>query len=613
MKISTLRKALILLALVIAVAIPAAAYTGTGTSADPYVITTAEELKMMNNSSAYFKLGSDIVINDVSKFTFENSVITEANGAEAWTPIENFTGTLDGTFTKVNYYITGLYVTEDNENGGLFATLNGATIKNVNFDFALVESDEYAGIIAGKAEGTTTITNCVASGSVIGKTTKSMNTAGGIVGCLGKDATISTCASYATVTGATSYSANVGGVVGLNHGTVTNSGYYGDVAGAATYYDAAIGGIAGYNTGSIDNCRVVGTIGGESTALVNDCYVGGVVGLNKGSVENCENGATVSVENFSSGDSICAAGGIVGATIDADIANDTNNGAVTGEYAYAGGIAGIAISDTGVHYVEYCDNTGAVTSTYGVAGGIVGRAAAAGEGYVSIKLNIANCYNIGTLAGNANNEVAGETANVESATVTVGAEAAAANANTCSAPAIYKINAEYYQYSNEATATIEKISGTGNLSTRKVVPTENDNIKIIRYNRRNETAFIPASVVVNLTVVSDAAKLEILDVDISGIKYSGGKIIGDVIVKVYRPSVTPSASDDCEYNVIVGTSAGKKFADIDFAVLNGPDRVTFVTVPVDCYADAGTITINAMVVDTIEAMDPQCANVKVSK
>ena len=137
MKFSTLRKALILLALVIAVAIPAAALTGSGTSAEPYVITTAEELKMMNNSSAYFQLGSDIVINDVSKFTFDDGVITEANGADAWTPIVNFTGTLNGVTanTYVSYYITGLYVTEDSANGGLFATLDGATIKNVNFDF----------------------------------------------------------------------------------------------------------------------------------------------------------------------------------------------------------------------------------------------------------------------------------------------------------------------------------------------------------------------------------------------------------------------------------------------------------------------------------------------
>ncbi|MBE6680819.1 MAG: hypothetical protein E7600_00850 [Ruminococcaceae bacterium] len=610
MKFSTLRKALILLALVIAVAIPAAAYTGTGTSADPYVITSAEELKLMNNSSAYFKLGADIVINDVNDFTFEDGVITEANGAEAWTPIENFTGTLDGAKatanTYVSYYITGLYVTEDSANGGLFATLNGATVKNVNFDFALVESDEYAGVIAGKAEGTTTITNCIASGSVIGKTTKAMNTAGGLVGCLGTDATISTCASYVTVTGATSYSANVGGVVGLNRGTLTNNGYYGNVYGTATYYDASIGGIAGYNTGNINNCRVAGTIGGESTALVNDCYVGGVVGLNKGSIVNCENGATVSVENFSSGDSICAAGGIAGATIDADIANDTNNGAVTGEYAYVGGIAGVAVSDSGEMTVSACDNTGAVTSTYGVAGGIVGRAAAAGEGYVSIKLNITNCYNTGALNGNATGDLAGETANVESATVNVGAEASAANANTCSAPAIYKIVADKEQYGTEPTATTELVSGTGRLTTRQSAGTEKDSVKIIRYIRRAYTAFIPAPVVVNLTVVSDATKVEILDVDASGLSYADGRITGNVVVEVYRPDTT-------EYDVVLGTSAGNKFADVDFADLAGSDRVTRVTVPVDCLADAGTITVNAMVVDNKDAMYPQCENMKVSK
>ena len=607
MKISTLRKALIVLALVVAVAVPVCAMSGSGTSSDPYTVANLADLKMVaNNPAAYYKQTENIVINDPSLFEFESGVIAAANGAEEWTPIENFTGTFDGN----NKYITGLYVTDENANGGLFAEINGGTVKSLNMDFALVESDEYAGVLAGKVDGTATVELCTSSGSVIGKTTKSMNTAGGLVGFVGKNATVTTSASYATVTGATSYSANVGGLVGINHGTITGCGYLGKVNGTATYYDAAIGGIAGYNTGDIDNCRNAGDIAGESTANVNDCYVGGIVGVNKGYIEYCENddNSTVSVNNYSKGDSICAAGGIVGITVDAAVTSSTNNGAVSGESSYCGGIAGIAVSDSGVLYIDNNDNTGAVTSSYGVAGGIVGRAVAAGEGYVSIKLYIDGCYNSGALTGNKTGDMAGETAQVESATVTV--YEGSANSNTCSARGLFKTNTDAVQYGSKISAKGEKISGGGSLAaTRfKGYDTEKSDKKIVRYGATSTTAFLPAPVYVDLVAVTDASKVEALSLDVSGLKYTDGRITGNVVVKVYRPAGNTTA-----YQVVVGTSVGNKFADADFAVVTGSDRVTLVTVPVDCEAAAGTINVNALVVGTTDAMDPICENIEVSK
>lgn len=604
MKFSTLRKALILLALIIAVAIPVAALSGSGTSADPYVITSAEELKMMNNSSDYFKLGGNIVVNDPGIFDYEDGVISGVKDGETpveWEPID-----FSGSFVNgARYYITGLYVTEDYANGGLFGTLTNANVSTIYMDFALIESDENAGILAGKAEGTTTISNCIVSGSVIGCTTKEMNSVGGMVGVLGKDARITAStsgtgarggASYADVTGATSYSANVGGFAGVNYGTIENVVFAGNVYGTATYYDASIGGIAGYNTGSVNNCRTeYGTVGGESTALVNDLYVGGIVGLNKGTVEYNVNGVEVSASNFSSGDSIVAVGGIVGATIDADVYESKNTGTVLGEYAYAGGIAGIAVSDTGVHYVECCDNEGAVTSAFGVAGGIVGRAVAAGEGYVSIKLYVQECNNTGDVSGNAYGEVAGETATVESAQVIIGQESSSYS-GTCSANNATYITADAVQYSTKATGSV---TPNGSATGTQIAGT---NRWILRYNGRT-TNLPPKPVMVTLITVTDASKVEILSVDVSGLDYVEGRITGNVIVEVYRPE-----GDVTAYDVVAGTSVGKKFADVDFASVSGNDRITHVTVPVNCAADAGEIIVNAMVVDDTETMNPVCEN-----
>lgn len=624
MKFSTLRKALIFLALMIAVAVPAYAFSGTGsgTEAEPYEIKTYDQLKeIKNDPDAYYKLMANIVANDPGIFVYKDGVISDLRAdidieaVNVWEPID-----FSGSFVNGSrYYITGLYVPEDYANGGLFGTLTNATLQHIYMDFALVEADEYAGIIAGKAEGTTTISDCLVAGSVIGKTTKSMNTVGGMVGFVGKDATIigtnsatssSGGVSYADVTGATSYSANVGGIAGINHGTITKAIFAGKVYGTATYYDAAIGGIAGYNTGSVNNCRTeYGTAGGESTALVNDLYVGGVVGLNKGTVEYNINGVAVSAKNYSSGDSIVAAGGVVGATIDADISENKNTGAVTGEYAYAGGIAGVAVSDSGEMTVSACDNTGAVTSTYGVAGGIVGRAVAAGEGYVSIKLFVQDCNNTGTLAGNATGEVAGETANVESASVTIGAENSTCS-GTCTAGYASVITADEVQYGSKVTASVSPTLGA--IRSSQIGDTER---WVIRYYSKNNSSegivyIAPKPVMVTLVTVTDVNTLEIISVDTTALSISGTTLSGTVKVKVYKPTTFTGGT------AVTGFSAGKKYAATDFTELKAVSegRVEEFEVPVNVTVEAGaTITVNALIVDTTNAMNPLCLNKEVTK
>lgn len=610
MKISTIRKALVLLALVIAVAVPVCALTGSGTSDSPYVVKTVEDLEAIkDNPSAYYQLGANIFYNNPDNFEYENGVISGVkDGADVkeWVPVD-----FSGSFVNPSkYFIAGLYVTEDNAVGGLFGTLTDATVDGIFIYYSLVESDEYAGILAGKAEGTTTISKTVVSGSVIGKTTKTMNTAGGLVGYLGEEAAINACASYADVTGATSYSANVGGLVGLNHGTITESAFGGNVYGTATYYDAAIGGIAGHNTGSVNNCRTnLGTVGGESTAVVNDCFVGGIVGLNKGTVEYNKNNAAVSAENFSTGDSIVAAGGIVGATVDADISENENTAAVTGEYCYAGGIAGVAVSDTGVHYVEACDNSGTVTSTYGVAGGIVGRAVAAGEGYVSIKLNVQFCNNTGSLSGNATGEVAGETGTVDSASVVLDVEASIYSGSCSAKPLSTPVVADEVQYGRAATGKYTGVDG--DTTVRSLLIDNTVDRYILRYHSKSDREFVPEPTIVTLVTVTDAANLEIVSVDTTGLTLSGTTLSGTVVVKVYKPTTFTGGT------AVTGFSADKKYAATDFTTLKavGEGRIEEVEIPVNVTVDAGatTVTVNALIVDNTDAMNPLCANKEATK
>ena len=597
MKFSTLRKTLVILALLIAVAVPAYALSGAGTQASPYQIAKAEDLKeIANYPSAYFKQTANIVLNDVNMFEYKNGVIVSANeGAEEWTPVD-FSGYYNGN----GKYITGLYVSADSADGGLFKTLSGATVTNLYLDFALIESDECAGIIAAKTEGKTKITNVVTSGSVIGKTTKVMNTVGGIVGKVGKTGTVENCASYASVAGATSYSANIGGITGINEGEVEACSFGGTVFGTATYYDASIGGIVGYNTGDLLENRNQGTVAGESTSLVNDCYVGGIAGVNKGYVEYCTNEEGISVKNYSSGDSICGAGGIAGITIDAAVSSCTNLGEINGPYSYCGGIAGIAISDNGTLYLDYNDNFGDVSSSYGVAGGIIGRAAAAGEGYVSIKLYIDECYNNGALKGNAKGTMCGEIYEVESASVTV-SEASAENNNSTNAIPTSKIVADEYQY---GATPVSSCTAGGTVSN---VKTNESDKWIIRYTVSG--SFAPASKLVTLTTITDASKVEILKVDASKLTFADGKISGSIFVRVYMPESETSAV------AVAGISVGNKFATSKFATVDASaKRVVELTIPVDCTIDAdGIVTVNTLIVGDKNTMDPLCENKVVTK
>ena len=132
MKISKICKTLVFLALVVAIAVPVCAMSGSGTSADPYLVKTAEDLDAIRNDlDAHYKLSANIALNDVSKFEFSDGLDSELIGIDGteWEPIEGFSGSFTGTDIL---YITGLYVSSDYENGGLFETLDGAVISIIN-------------------------------------------------------------------------------------------------------------------------------------------------------------------------------------------------------------------------------------------------------------------------------------------------------------------------------------------------------------------------------------------------------------------------------------------------------------------------------------------------
>ena len=195
-----------------------------------------------------------------------------------WTPIGTSAhNSYKGTFDGGGHTITGLTVTTNDENVGLFGHLNRAgTVKNVVMEGIQITSNQINGGSIGGVVGFSwgTIENCSVSGSVSGTVY-----VGGVVGAQW-GGSITGCSSSATVKGMV----DVGGVVGqVNGTTITLTACY--ATGNVTLEidpekNISGGGLVGFNGGSsLLACYATGNVTstGSSTGKV---HIGGFLGDN---------------------------------------------------------------------------------------------------------------------------------------------------------------------------------------------------------------------------------------------------------------------------------------------------------------------------------------------
>lgn len=170
---------------------------GTGTIADPYIISSGNELayfasqSLINDySNTYFELKNDIILNDgvfnydsttqitytlndtvyyIKEYTneyyennlFDGNVVENIN---IFNSIDNFKGFFNGN----SYTIYGLYITSDLKNNlGLFTNLSG-NVSNLNVENALIYGGIKTGGIASSCNDAS-ISNTIFNGYVIGK------------------------------------------------------------------------------------------------------------------------------------------------------------------------------------------------------------------------------------------------------------------------------------------------------------------------------------------------------------------------------------------------------------------------------------------------------------
>ena len=145
----------------------------------------------------------------------------------------------------------------------------------------------------------------------------------------------------------------VGGLVGDNHGTISNCHMSGTVV-VAGNFDVCAGGLAGGVFGVVSECSAAGTVTGRD-------FVGGLVGWNFGTMNRCF--ATASVTGSTE------VGGLAGNNFNGTIKDCYATGSVTGEGA-VGGLIGHNYTPDAV--VSGCYATGTVEGSYEV-GGLVGN------------------------------------------------------------------------------------------------------------------------------------------------------------------------------------------------------------------------------------------------
>ncbi|URZ17432.1 fibronectin type III domain-containing protein [Clostridium felsineum] len=324
--------------------------SGSGTEADPYIISTVQQLQNINyNLSAHYKLQNDIDLSGLN-----------------WTPIGNnsvpFVGVLDGNGHAIKNLSMNRLGLELN---GLFGSMSNATVKNLTLSNVNIIGGKHIGAISGNVTGTSKIDNC----SVDGVINTSINgTAdsyiGGLVGQATGSLNVSNSNSAVVITGSGN---RIGGLVGEITGNITNSYATGNITSKSGAYT---GGLAGVLGGNMTTSYATNTVSSQGD------FTGGLIGCLGGTIDQCYSAGNV----ISTGNNI---GGISGHVDSGSIKNSFNLAPVTGT-SCVGGIQG-----NGIASIVDCYSVGKISGSSSL-GGLTG-----------VNTGITNSYYDGITSGYA--------------------------------------------------------------------------------------------------------------------------------------------------------------------------------------------------------------------
>jgi hypothetical protein len=378
---------------------------GQGTEADPYLITSLDNLKWVSTHpsswGAAFKQTQDIDASQTQNW----------NSGKGFSPIGiNVDSSFNGTYDGQNHKISGLYINRPQKRFvgffGVFGSKDDSTaeVKNLHLKEVNITGGRDTGGLIGIHYGI--VDGCEVSstqgqvkgssgaseiGGLIGSargTVKDSKTevdviaagahAGGLAGFVAAGVEIT--GSHATGK-VTSSEKEAGGLIGDNHGLVDHCYATGDVINKGVQYT---GGLVGIGYGTIKNSYATGdvTSGGDAGGLVGDqhepvinCHATGDVkapGHSNGGLVGYMVSANALVKNsYATGDVTTTGTGITGGLVGYGKKGDIIKSFATGDVytggQYAGGLVGDLHGD-----IKNCYATGNAEAKENGAGGLLG-------------------------------------------------------------------------------------------------------------------------------------------------------------------------------------------------------------------------------------------------
>ncbi|MBY0538214.1 hypothetical protein K2P47_02335 [Patescibacteria group bacterium] len=276
--------------------------SGSGTAADPYVIADCTELQSIDdepeNLYAHYILAGDIDCSGIPSF---ETIGNYNDFTDTYAP---FRGWLDGQGYTISNVSVGTAGTEHN---GIFASIQGASIRNLRLDTITVNGSSYLGALAGEADHSALIGISVTNSTITSQNSGSIYV-GGLVGLALTSSFYGISVATTTVTTAFSSpttNVHVGGIAGningfstiersMSQATVTaNVSAVGGLVGSISYastitnsYSTAV--VSGYNrvggiTGAFDTRGIDSYIDStysdaSTTATFINANVGGING-----------------------------------------------------------------------------------------------------------------------------------------------------------------------------------------------------------------------------------------------------------------------------------------------------------------------------------------------
>lgn len=235
-------------------AAPAFTGLGSGTSGDPYQITSWAQLSEVNDYlSSYF-----ILMNDLNSSTtgYDTYASSSANGGSGWIPLGDYatssSNSFVGSFDGQNYTISDLYINRTAYYQGLFGYLgSGAEIHNLGILNVNFSTMSYVGAVAGYSSSSVNVFEVFSNGTIY----MTNSYGGGLIGYVSLG-TISDSYSKVNVSGSI-----VGGLIGraAYSPTINKTYSIGNVA-SGSYG----GGLIGYGAAACTNCVYDTNTSGQS-------------------------------------------------------------------------------------------------------------------------------------------------------------------------------------------------------------------------------------------------------------------------------------------------------------------------------------------------------------